>query len=403
VHLVLFAFTRFFGIGKNMPDVVKSLKSPYLLLSNHVGFWDPFLVGFFLPHYTHFVSSDAAFRNPFFNFFLSRLGTIPKKKNIRDSKVIRDIVSVIRQGENVGIFPEAVRNWDGSTFPLDPSIAKLIRLLKVPVIVPIIKGMNLFNPRWSPHLRRTKVEIDYTLLFSAKDVALLSEDEIYEKLCNTLVHDEIEYQRKEMNLIKSGKRAEFINHALYVCPQCHAIDSFEVNNNDFYCTRCNYSIHINNYGFFELRQGKELYFDNIKDWYKWEETCLLNTVKEKYLNNYDKEILQDRDSSIFHTKGKGKAEFIGKADISLFTDRIEIKYTDKGFTEVLDFEKLQTINPQVREALEIYYDNQAFRVIGGRKGVSALKWEVAMNAIWGLKGDMTKLSPYIDSGCVSVE
>ncbi|NOY50420.1 MAG: 1-acyl-sn-glycerol-3-phosphate acyltransferase [Chlorobi bacterium] len=397
VHIVLFAFTRFFGISKNMPDEVKRLKSPYLLLSNHIGFWDPFLVGFFLPHYTHFVSSDAAFRNPFFNFFLSRLGTIPKKKNMRDSKVIRDIVSVVRQGENVGVFPEAVRNWAGSTFPLDPSIAKLIRLLNVPVIVSVIKGMNLFNPRWSPHLRRTKVEIDYTLLFTKDDVASLGEEEIYKKLCDTLVHNEIEYQRKGMNPIKSGKRAEFINHALYVCPQCHAIDSFEVDNNDFCCTNCNYSIYINIYGFFELKQGKKLYFDNINDWYGWEEGWLLNVVREKYLNNFEEAILKDEESSVFHTKGKGKAEFLGKADISLFIDRIEIKFADKEVPEFLDFGKLQTINPQVREVLEIYYDKEAYRVVGGRNGVSALKWEVAMNAIWRLKGDMTKLSPYIDS------
>ena len=99
-----------------MPKEVKELKAPYLVLSNHVGFWDPFIAGHFLPPFTHFVASDATFRNKIIRFLLTRLGTIPKKKNMRDTKVIRDIISVIRQGENVGIFPEAVRNWAGSSF-----------------------------------------------------------------------------------------------------------------------------------------------------------------------------------------------------------------------------------------------------------------------------------------------
>ena len=123
-----------------MPREVKKLKSPYLLLSNHIGFWDPFIVGHFLPRFTHFVSSDAAFKARVAGFFLPRLGTIPKKKNLRDTKVIRDMDAVITQGENVGLFPEAVRNWAGLSLPIDPSIAKLIKFLKAPVVVASMKG-----------------------------------------------------------------------------------------------------------------------------------------------------------------------------------------------------------------------------------------------------------------------
>ena len=126
-YLFLKLFTKYYGIRKNLPLEVQQLKGPYILLSNHVGFWDPFVAGHFLPQFTHFVASDAAFRSGFNRFFLKGLGAIPKKKNIRDAKVIRDIMMVMKQGENVGIFPEAVRNWSGKSFPIDPSIAKLIK------------------------------------------------------------------------------------------------------------------------------------------------------------------------------------------------------------------------------------------------------------------------------------
>ena len=384
-----------------MPEEVENVKSPYLLLGNHVGFWDPFIVGNFLPHYTHFVSSDAAFRNPFFSFFLTRLGTIPKKKNMRDSQVIRDIVSVIRQGENVGVFPESVRNWAGSSFPLDKSIIKLIKLLKVPVIVPILKGMNLFNPRWSPHLRRTKLEVEYTLLFTAEDVKNLNEEEMFKKLSTTLKHDEVDFQRKHKNRIHSNKRAEYINHTLFVCPHCHSIDSFFAKGNNFNCTKCDYAIHIDEYGFFQSQNEIQLVFDNIRDWFNWQEKWLLEHIAEKVRNGFTKVIFMDELSNVFHTKEKGKPDFIGKANIELFIDRIEIKYVSHKENLIINFDDLQTINPQVGEMLEIFYKGEAYRVTGHKKGVSALKWEIALNAIWRLQGQETKLSTYIDSKWLS--
>ncbi len=397
VYVIMSCFAFFYKIKKRMPKEVKNVKPPYLLLSNHVGFWDPFIVGNFLPHFTRFVSSDAAFRNPIFRFFLTRLGTIPKKKNMRDSQVIRDVVSVMREGNSVGIFPEAVRNWAGSSFPLDKSIIKLIKLLDVPVIVPILKGMNLFNPRWSPHLRRTKLEVDYSLLFTADEVKNMNEEEMFKKLSKTLKHDEVDYQRAHKNQIFSNKRAEYINHALFVCPHCNAIGSFYAGENNFNCTKCDYAIHIDEYGFFESMNEKALKFDNIRDWYNWQEEWLLKYIEEKVKNKFDDIIFKDKSSKVFHTKSKGKPDFIGTADIELFIDRIEIKFISHKENLIFNFDDLQTINPQVNEMLEIFINGQAYRVIGNKKGVSALKWEIALNAIWKLQGHENKLSPYINS------
>ncbi len=395
-YLVFGFFTKFYRIKKIIPKEVKSLKSPYLLLGNHVGYWDPFVIGHLLPRFTHFVSSDAVFRNPLLRFFLTRLGTIPKKKNIRDTKVIRDIVSVIKQGENVGLFPEAVRNWCGETQPMDKSIAKLIKLLKVPVVVAVLKGMNLFNPRWSPKVRKAKVEVEYKLLLTEEQIVHLSEDEIFKILTKGIYHNEVDYQREKMIKIQSNRKAEYINYTLYICPQCNAIDSFRAGGNDFYCNKCNYHIHIDNFGFFHRKTDGKLYFDNIRDWFNWQETWFYNVISKKYEENFEDELLRDTNSKVYLSKENSDYVFIGEADILLFKDKIELKFKDKKQI-LFNFSDLQTINPQVNEKLEIYYDHEAYRIIGGRNGVSALKWEVAMNAIWRKQGQGHKLSPYISS------
>ena len=394
-HIVFTLFTRYFGIKKKMPDEVKKLKAPYLVLGNHVGYWDPFITGFFLPEFTHFVSSDAAFRKPIIRFFLNGLGTIPKKKSIRDTKVIRDIISVIKQGENVGIFAEATRTWAGSTQPIDPSIAKLIKMLQVPVVIPILKGMNLFNPRWAYKIRRTKVEVEYKLLFTKDAVKNLSEEEIYKNFTNTLQYDEVENQSKEMNIIRSQKRAEYINHALYFCPECNSIDSFSAKGNNFYCRSCGYDIHINKYGFFERKSFGKLYFNNIRDWFNWEEKKLIEFVSEKLIGNYKDVIFEDTASNVYKENELGDMIFIGIADIKLFISKIEIDFKNKKDVFTLNFNDLQTINPQVNERLEIYYKNTAYRIIGNQPGVSALKWELALNVIWKSLGQDYKLSSYM--------
>ncbi len=397
IRAFVFIFFTFFAwrykIKKRMPSEVKSLKPPYLVLGNHVGFWDPFVAGNFLPHFIHFVSSDVAFSNPAFGFFLTRLGTIPKKKNVRDTKVIRDIIAVIRQGECVGIYPEAVRNWAGSNFPIDPSIAKLIKMLQVPVVVPKLQGMNLFNPRWSKKLRHTRVLVDYSLLFTKSDILESSLTEIHTKLSHAIKHDEVEYQRTAQVRIRSKVMAEHISHALYVCPQCHGIDTFICKGNLFKCHNCQYDIEINSYSFFERISSGTLYFDNIRDWYYWQEDFLIQMMIRKLKERFSEPVFADKSSEVFVGQD-GRFISMGRADASLFIDRIEFAFELKEKL-IMNYDDLLTINPQVNERLEILYKDQAYRVVGARDGVSALKWEVAVNAIWRELGQNHKLSPYI--------
>lgn len=393
-HLVFWNFTRYYGIRKHMPKEVKELKPPYLILGNHVGFWDPFVSGFFLPHFPHFVSSDAVFRNPLLRYFLTRLGTIPKKKNMRDGQVIRDIVRVINQGENVGIFPEAVRNWSGTTSPMDASIGKLIKLLGIPVVVPVLKGMNLMHPRWAYHLRKYPMEVEYKLLYSREKVQELDSQTLFEGLATAIYHDEVDYQRKRMKKIRSPKKAEHIGHALFLCPHCHSVDSFDAHKNDFSCNNCKYDIHINDYGFFERKTTGKLYFDNIRDWFNWQEKTFVGFVNEKIRQKSTEPLLSDNNMDIYKSNHKGHLVKIGEGDAQLFLDKIRIKLKD-GENLSFNFNDLHTINPQTKERLEMFYKNDAYRIVGKKPGISALKWEIAVNVLWKEMGMDAKCVPYI--------
>ncbi len=228
--------------------------------------------------------------------------------------------------------------------------------------------------------------MDYSVLFTKSDISELSLDEIHSKLSIAIRHDEVAYQRTALIKVHSKVLAEHISHALYVCPQCHEIDTFICKGNRFICNCCQYDIEINSYSFFERISAGKLYFDNIRDWYYWQESFL----KEEY----SEVVFSDKDSEVFYGGQGGRFVLMGRADVSLFIDRIEFDFDSKEKL-IMNYDDLQTINPQVHERLEIIYQDQAYRIVGSRDGVSALKWEVAVNTVWRESGQNHKLSPYI--------
>ena len=121
---------------------------------------------------------------------------------------------------------------------------------------------------------------------------------------------------------------------------------------------------------------------------------MLNFINKKVNANCLEVIFEDKASKVYKSNQKQEMEYIDDADIKFYIDKIVIAYHNSE-SFIINYDDLQTINPQVKERLEIFYNNEAYRIIGGRPGVSALKWEVAANAVWKSTGQVHKLSPYI--------
>ena len=391
LKIILFFYTRLFSIRSTISPEVKSQKAPYLLLSNHIGTWDPFVVGFFLKDPIHFVSSEAVFRDRFMRMILSRMGVIPKKKNIKDTKVIRTMVTTVNNNNSVGLFPEASRSWTGRTMYIDTSTAKLIKLLNIPVVVSKMKGMQLFNPRWASLLRKTKVMIDFDLVISKDALLQLNEEEIHAKIVKALYHNEVEYQRIQMNRLYSFHRAEYISFVLFVCPECHSIGKIKNHFNDFECNECSSKWHIDAYGFFK-GMGHQSKFDNIIDWYDWQLKYFDTFIDEMASGSNEKPVFSDKNMLVFKEKGKGFKR-IGKCKMIFYIDRIELHFTEKNKL-IMDIKEIQTLSPQLRERIEIQYKDTAYRILSRKKGVSGLKWEMACNRIWKNYDQDYKLSNY---------
>ncbi|NBF39904.1 MAG: hypothetical protein GVY14_05760, partial [Spirochaetes bacterium] len=57
-----------FNITAENAALLKRVRRPYLLLPNHVGYWDPFQLSSFVPYPVHHVAADQNFRTRLIRF-----------------------------------------------------------------------------------------------------------------------------------------------------------------------------------------------------------------------------------------------------------------------------------------------------------------------------------------------
>jgi len=390
--LTVFIFSKLYRITGKVPKEVKAIKGSILLLVNHVGFFDPFFASYFIQQKPNFVSSDAVLRDPVKRFFLTGFGVIPKKKNMRDSHVIREMAAAIQSGSSVGLFPEGSRTWTGETLFIDDSIGKLIKLLKVPVVTAKLQGMFLFNPRWSTKIRPAKIEIEYKLLADTDELKSLDYRELAERVRRNLYHDEMKWQAVQKVPIRSAKRAEFMNHVLFYCPECSSFDGFSAKAYEMKCTHCGVAFTVNKFGFFE--NSVEAYeYKNIKQAYAIQLEKFTEFLKHK-ISMQSKELLfSDNEVNVFSENSEGDFDFMGEFTVEFYLDRIELKI-DAECYNMFYFVDIQTLNPQFNERIEMFANEKAYRFVGKKPGLSGVKWEIAANEIWKYNNQEFKLSSY---------
>lgn len=103
------------------PTTVEGLeklpKSGVLLCPNHSSNWDPVLLGTRLPvnYRLHAMAKEELFENPVLGWIIRRLGAFPVTRGSNDISTVRTAIQVIKEGDNLLIFPEGtvVRNGVG--------------------------------------------------------------------------------------------------------------------------------------------------------------------------------------------------------------------------------------------------------------------------------------------------
>jgi 1-acyl-sn-glycerol-3-phosphate acyltransferase len=285
-------------------------------------------------------------------FLLKRLvGSISKSKSKSDFYTIRQITDVVRkQNGIVGLFPEGRRTWDGQTLPLMYATAKLIRMLKVPVVCCVLEGGYHSLPRWSNERRRGQLTVAFQEPWKPEEFKDMSVETIFQELTRRLSYNAYDYQKKNRIIFKSNTRAQYLEHVLYLCPQCYHTAELVSRGNTFFCTQCGLKVDIDAYGFFMSEKGK-FRFSTVAEWNSWQRDYMKKQFAGKKWD--DTEVIFS-DNDVIHLIGyrDRRMKRQGIAWIGFTPIGFQVKDT-KG-THWYRFDELDSLAVSMQRNVEFY-------------------------------------------------
>lgn len=233
-------------------EVAKDLPENYIVLSNHVTDYDPILVGASFKRQMYFVGSEHIARwKRFYNLLNYAFAPIMRSKGTVAAATVVDILRKVRAGENICIFAEGVRSWDGLSSPILPSTGKMIKSAKCGLVTYKITGGYFVSPMWSKNLRKGPISGAVNGIYTKEQLADMSVDEINEIIRRDLYEDAYERQLADPKRYKGKALAEGMENLLFICPKCKKVDTVYSEDNSVKCKECDLEFCYNEYGMLE--------------------------------------------------------------------------------------------------------------------------------------------------------
>lgn len=123
------------------------IKGPCIIVSNHVSFMDPPLVGIGFDEALYFLAKKSLFDHPIAGWIFRNWQAIPVDQDKPDPGSLKSMVRLLRAGKKVIIFPEGNRSEDGNLQRAEPGIGLVIAKAGVPVIPARVFGAFEALPR----------------------------------------------------------------------------------------------------------------------------------------------------------------------------------------------------------------------------------------------------------------
>ena len=331
----------------------------YLILMNHQTAFDQFFVGMTFKGPVYYVASEDLFSNGFISTLLRwAVAPIPIKKQTSDISAVKNCIRVAKEGGTIAIAPEGNRTYSGRTGYMNPAIAALAKLIKLPIAFLRIEGGYGVHPRWSDAVRKGHMRCYVSRVMEPEEFKSLSKQELHEIIERELYEDE----GKADAQFDSDVRAEYLERAMYVCPWC-GLSEFESRGNCIECKKCRRKVE---YGKDKrLRgQGFDFPFEFVTGWYDYQEEFINRLDTGLYL---DEPMYRDRAALYEVILYRRKRRLKKDAELCLYGDRLVIDGKSCPFADITGISVLG------RNKLNIYMGEKLWQLKGGKR-FNALKY-----------------------------
>lgn len=268
--------------------VLEAHKDGFILINNHYTMSDQFLIGASVKaRRINFVVSSHYFNNKKTKWALKLAKAIKKEQFISDISAIRKMKRVIDENGIVYLAPAGQVSLMGANNFIPKAIVKLVRLCKGSVVAMQERGAHLCIPKWSTGKRRRKIEIDFVDVINKDELSVLSDDEIYQRIVDSIEINDYLYQEENKLPIKGKEICKGLEGALFICPKCKKKHVNVTDHNMISCTSCGNTVIMDQYGFLNPRTKEDVCFKYPYEWYKYQKKLIKEEIKNKsvYVSN----------------------------------------------------------------------------------------------------------------------
>ncbi len=352
------------------------IKGPYLILSNHALAIDPFLLGTSFRFPIFFVASDVIFAMPFWTPIIKFLvSPIPKTKYRSDTETVRDIVKMVRSGGSIGIFPEGNATFSGRTTPMPFAIAKLVKLLKVPVLFYRLEGGYLSKPRWARHVRKGKMTGRVVNILEPETFRDMDAEEIFDIIEKTLFFDIFEQQKFKPVRYLGKSLAEDVESAYFHCPNCGRFETLVSIKDTVSCKMCPLKLAFTPLGTFEPLVDGLTYYETTVEWHDAQERALAVALAKT-----EGVVFEDRGETVYEVPRSQSKKRIGKALLRLTATTVDVAF-DEGSSKTWPVDDvLASVQQKNWLILYVKSEQKTYFFIGSKKR-NALKYVMALEAL----------------------
>lgn len=324
----------------------------YLVVMNHQTAFDQFFVSLSFKQHIYYVASEDLFSKGFLSDIIRFIvAPIPFKKSVADIKGVRDCLRVAKEGGTIALSPEGNRTYGGRTGYIKPSIASLVKALKLPLAIYRIEGGFGAHPRWSDVIRKGKMRGYVKRVIEFEEYKDLSDEALFSLIKEELFVDEAVVDVPFVH----KKSAEYLERAMYICPFC-GLAEFYSEGDTFTCKKCGKQAK-----YLPTKQIKgvncKFPFEFLADWYDWQCDEVRKIDLEKYI---DKPLYTDTVSFSRVRTYKDKERLARVATLSLYGDRYKVEYDNKTFE--YPFEKITAATVLGKNKLNFYIDKELYQI-----------------------------------------
>lgn len=360
-YALSFSTTLSRGLKINKVNM-KGLKPPYLLLCTHHAFIDfKVTTHAIFPHRaTYVVAIDGFLRR---EWLLRNVGAMCKRKfTPQDTVLVKQIKYSLEKLKRITVlYPEACYSVIGTTAALPLSLAKMVKILKFPVVVLNMHGNFLTQPIWNMGNRRVPLTADMTQIITQDEINEISVDEIYRRILDAFQYDEFKYQYDHKIKITDKNRTKGLHKVLYQCESCLTEFEMDSQGTEIWCKACGKRHYQDEYGRLHAIDGETKY-PHIPDWYEFQREFTRKQLEDGtyyfeddvYIESLpnSKAFIPLCDGKLIHTKDGFRLtgqDLEGPLDLekptsSLYSVHIEFDYKLRSDKVVADAIVLSTID-----------------------------------------------------------